>query len=97
VSERKDLERSWSVTRNFLALAKDALLASHAPESENLRFALHEYEEYLSYNELELALDALEGAADDHEAGNDFWRMLSLAASNMELHDRADELAKRMR
>lgn len=97
MSERKDLERSWNVTRNFLALAKDALLASHVPENENVRLALHEYQEYLGYNELELAMDALAGAADEHEAGNDFWRMLSLAASNMELPDRADELAKRIR
>ena len=56
---------------------------------------LREYQEFLAYNELELACDMLEVYAEEHPVSREFWLALRDAASKMKLQDRAIQYADR--
>lgn len=51
--------------------------------------SIERFEEYLSHNELELAMDELEGLGELNSDPLDFWHELASAAENMGLRDRA--------
>ena len=51
--------------------------------------AVHEYQDFLDHNELELACDMLEAYAKDHPVSREFWLALRDASVKIHLHDRA--------
>lgn len=53
--------------------------------------------EYLSFNELELALDVLEDAGNHNTVTRDFWWNLKKAAEVMGLHERYAALREQVR
>ncbi|KVD47959.1 hypothetical protein WS61_08060 [Burkholderia sp. ABCPW 11] len=76
----------WARTFTYLREARANL--SEAAEGV-CADEIKEFEEYLSHNELELALDALEAAFEKGDDAN--WRALEFigkAALSMQLHDR---------
>lgn len=85
---REQLNRSWRVTRNHLAAARDRI--PNATPASDEGYSLANYNEWLSHNELELAFDELEGLGDEHEFGHQFWSSLLAAAENMKLEDHAN-------
>jgi hypothetical protein len=80
---RRELERSWAITREHLAEAKAALLSALPRPEGSAMFAA--YEDYLDHNELELALDELESIAENVKANAIFWRDALSAAESMGL------------
>jgi hypothetical protein len=95
-SERQQLEKSWGITRTLLARAKGRLPIPTAIDSKvEFDKAIAEYEDMLSRNELELALDALAAAGDLAAPRGGFWRDLERAAENMHLHARASHLRRK--
>jgi hypothetical protein len=91
-----ELMKSWKRTEGFLLDARSHL--SEAAEGI-CRDEIHEFEEYLQHNELELALDMLEEAFE--KSGIESWRVLelmALAAASMGLFERQrrydDKLSK---
>ncbi|PLP97463.1 hypothetical protein [Cupriavidus pauculus] len=76
----------WARTSTYLREARANL--SEAAEGVCVD-EIKEFEEYLSHNELELALDVLEAAFEKGDDAN--WRVLEImgkAALSMQLHDR---------
>ena len=91
--ERSDLEASWAKTREHLTHAHAAFAVEGvAPE---IRADVEEYLDYMSHNELELAMEALAGAALRSRYSSAVWQALASAASNMALADRAEEFRRR--
>jgi hypothetical protein len=90
---RKELIASWKKTTALLEQARKELSKSHRKEFET---RLKEYHEWLSHNELELALDQLEEIGMEAPLSNDFWKFLVAAAENMSLAARADRLRKNL-
>lgn len=86
-----DLKASWGKTIRHLHAARTYL-------SEDLFFEeAREYEgqmnDYLSHNELDLALDAAEMLGTICNGSSQFWRELQSAAENMGLIEEADRYA----
>ena len=75
--------RSWQRTRTHLAAAAALLPAS--PRKNPDGGSLQRYDEVLEHNELELALDELEGLAEVNAVPPAFWTALAEAASEMKL------------
>ncbi len=75
--------------------ATTALLAAAAREIESSAF-YEEYAEFISYNELELALDVLEDAGARLAVDQDYWQNLIQAAEMMELRGRLAALHQKM-
>ncbi|KLU24301.1 hypothetical protein EOS_20800 [Caballeronia mineralivorans PML1(12)] len=81
-----DYGSTWSKTAKYLREARANLSESAEGVCAD---EIVEFEEYLSHNEFELALDALEVAFDKGDAAN--WRVLEymgMAAFSMQLFDR---------
>lgn len=93
------LIKPWKVTRWHLEQARQQLplpVRENAGELPDHDFAtLASYEEYLNYNELELALDQLEALGELNDCRGGFWRELEKAAKMMELNERAAILHQR--
>lgn len=87
---REELEASWCRTRKRFERAMALLRVS-----EGSRARLASYQENLDRNELELALDDLEEAADGEAQSPEFWEHLRWAAENMDLQDRAETFRHR--
>lgn len=81
--DRDELDASWQRTRKRFERAV-ALLA--LPGDGHARLA--SYQQNLDHNELELALDDLEEAAEEMMQPPEFWEHLRWAAENMGLQDR---------
>ncbi len=94
---RRELERSWAVTRKHLDAAREVLSVAGLDGTIEARKLISEYNEFLAHNELELALDMLEAAADGQSAPQEFWQHLIRAARNMGLETRAQQLAQEIR
>ena len=78
-----NLEESWNITRHHLGNARNLLPAS---VKENVEFGtLERLEEWLFHNELELALDEIEGLGELNDSPAKFWEALLAAAENMNL------------
>ena len=56
---------------------------------------LRNFEEYLSHNELELAMDELDRFGQSHDCPGGFWRSLERAADTMKLQDKAREFRQK--
>jgi hypothetical protein len=82
----EELRRSWVVTTGFLEAARQEV----APQM------LAEYEECISHNELELALDELEQIGEDSAVTQSFWHNLISAAENMGLSANAVRFRRKL-
>lgn len=78
-------EESWRRTREHLLEARRRLSANLVPGEEGGRLA--SFEEYLDYNELQLAMEELETIAESHRAPFSFWRQMRHAAEEMQLKE----------
>jgi hypothetical protein len=59
------------------------------PEKGKELEAAQRYHEWLYHNELELALDELEGLGEESQVDQNFWEFLRLAAIEMKRNDHA--------
>lgn len=91
--DQKDLEASWTRTRAYLQAAFRELPASLAKGEEGQ--TTQQYFEWLEHNELELALDELEGLGETNPVPISFWRALLDAATNMNLGEHAERYRQR--
>lgn len=81
-----DLEKSWAITRKHLEKAR-SLLPSPIVQGEQTE-SIGAYQEFIEHNELECALDQLEGLGEANACSQEFWQELRLATENMGLTDR---------
>jgi hypothetical protein len=72
-----DLPKLWTLIKADLSRARSVL---PVPDPH-----LSQYYEFLEHNELELACDALEDAANGRAVGGEFWGALRDAAKKMQL------------
>ncbi len=77
-----DFRNSWAQTRRHLRNAADLL---PSPTKENEDGSVERFEDWMAHNELELALDELEGLGEVNSCPPRFWRELLSAAQNMGL------------
>jgi len=89
-NKHERLKESWRITKQHFEAARALLPSSLIEYPESEQGSLKGFEEYLAYNELELALDELEGLGDANHCSAEFWQELAAAAENMELAKRAD-------
>ena len=82
------LIKQWEVIK--------ALLAEAARQIESSSF-YGEYADYISHNELELALDVLEAAGEEVSVNRDYWWNIKKAAEVMGLLDRLNTLRAKLR
>ena len=82
------LLKQWQVTEALLRQA-----ATEIPGSSEFSVC----EEFLSHNELELALDVLEDAGRNHQVSREFWWNLKKAAEVMGLRERYAALREQVR
>ena len=94
MSNRAELERSWATTGRHLRAARELLHDEAPPGADGASIA--GFEQCLSQNEMELALDELEDLGLTSSPPPEFWRHLMYAANNMALADRAAEYRRRM-
>jgi hypothetical protein len=78
-----NLEESWNITRQHLEAAR-SLLPSDLEEDAEFGI-LKRFDEWLYHNELELALDELEGLGELNGCTTAYWKELLAAAENMKL------------
>jgi hypothetical protein len=81
----------WHLEQARLVLPQDVLENTGELPDHELG-TLTAYDEYLDYNELELALDQLEGLGELNDCRGGFWRSLEKAAALMGLEERAASL-----
>lgn len=82
------LIKQWDVTKTLLAEA--------ARQIESSSFYA-EYADFISHNELELALDVLEAAGEEVSVNRDYWWNLKKAAEVMGLLNRLNALRAKLR
>lgn len=89
------LQDSWAVTRFHLEKACALLSLSLPVHTEN--GCLDIYQEWLSHNELEMALDELEALGHLNSCSSEFWEELRIAAENMNLTEHAERYKTKLR
>jgi hypothetical protein len=88
-----DLRRHWADTERQLREARAALSVVRAQDPS--LGTDPQFQEFLDANELQLALEELEGLGGQTDAPPAFWSILRAAAERMELHDHAARYAER--
>lgn len=78
---RRELERSWKITMAHLETAKRQL----PPNNQSVNEAIIRYEDWISHNELELALGELTDIGEDLDLAKAYWSELLAASENMSL------------
>lgn len=81
------IEESWKVTIKHLKAGRTLL-----PEEmyfDEAKIFDKEFVEYLKYNELEIAMHALDDLGLLYNESNEFWHKLELASSNIGLRSEA--------
>lgn len=81
-----NLKKQWKLTIAELESARGYIPLNEL--SIESRDHLHEYNEFLEQNELELALDMLEEIGENISLPEDFWRCVKKAAEIMGLESR---------
>jgi hypothetical protein len=96
-----ELWKRWQVTKSHLRFAAqllpDPLTQNDGGDSTKEIGSLDAYNEYLEHNELELALDQLEGLGELNTVAPAYWKNLANAAETMGLHERATRLINQFR
>lgn len=88
------LHESWARTRRHLSHAAALLPADLVEPEDGGRLA--RYREWLEHNELELALDELEGLGEINRVPREFWIHLRDAALEMQLEERRLRLDRKL-
>ena len=88
-----DLHQHWAETERQLRAARAELPA--VPRQEPSLGTDDQYQGYLDANELQLALEELEGLGEQNDALPAFWNMLRTAAERMGLREHAARYARR--
>ena len=86
------LIKRWKTIETVLSSAYSALPPPAEAVRAEFQAAVADYHRFLEHNELELALEALEEAAELVSARGGVWRDLERAAQFMELTNRATAL-----
>jgi hypothetical protein len=86
----QDLQQKWNLIEQLLNNAR-ADLPEQSPPSPEFLACLTEFEEFISHNELGLALECIADAGQLVETGGRFWHSLTQAADEMGLHEQARE------
>lgn len=98
---QRELWKCWQVTKSHLRFAAqllpDPLTQNDGGDSTKEIGTLDAYNEYLEHNELELALDQLEGLGELNAVAPAYWKNLANAAETMDLHERATRLMNQFR
>ena len=94
MASREQLNQSWERTRSHLGRAT-ALLPPDAAQSDSAG-RIDRYFEYLGHNELQLALDELEGIGENNEVSNEYWLELRSAAQEMGLEVSVQRIDQRL-
>lgn len=84
---------SWAITSRHLIASKGHLPSSLPNEALD---ALQQMDEFLSHNELELALEEAEFLGNLCHSPPAFWAELQLAAENMGLSEASSRFAARL-
>jgi hypothetical protein len=84
-----ELLEQWRITEGWLREARLRIAANSDSAEDNL----NNFEEYLSHNELELALDELAEVAMHSPQGHRFWDSMVQAAVSMKLDERSKAFA----
>ena len=80
-----ELLGQWRITEEWLRKASSLIVVNSSSEGSRLGA----FEEYLSHNELGLALEELAEAATHSSQGRRFWDAMVQAATSMKLDGRA--------
>ena len=78
------LRKSWQTTEGYLDKAFKLLPSTVINNPEG--GSVSEYKKYLLHNELELALDELEGLGEANDFPEEYWQQLFNAAKEMGLN-----------
>ena len=89
-----DLQQKWKLIERFLCNARSDLPAEKNPSPE-FSALLAEFAEFMSHNELGLALESIAAAGELVETKGRFWHSLHLAANKMGLVEQAQEFESR--
>ena len=90
-----DLQKSWEITSRHLEAAFNQLPLSIKEEPSV--GSVERFHEWLAHNELELALDELEGLGQLNNCSSEFWRELLAAARNMNLRDHVARYERKLK
>lgn len=97
--DRIEIIKRWKVARSNLEHARQFLpldlIENSGAISDHDLATLKKFDEYLKFNELELALDELVGLGELNNCRGGFWRELERAADVMKLHSKAAALHQR--
>ena len=98
---QRELWKRWQVTKSHMRFATqllpDLLTQNDGEDCANSIGTLDAYNEYLEHNELELALDQLEGLGELNRVPPAYWKNLANAAESMDLHERSMQLMEQFR
>ncbi len=84
---KDELLARWEKSEEILRAAFNLL----PPNSvDALRTTKKLFLRFLDHNELELAMEQLEGLGEANKVGNEFWEQMILAAENMALDESVD-------
>jgi len=89
------LWKQWKVTEAHLEHARELLPTPSLAVGSEYERLLSEYRSFLEHNELELALDMLQGLGDLIPCRGGYWRNLERAAESMNLQHRIPYLHQR--
>lgn len=98
---QSELWKRWQVTKSHLRFATqllpNLLTQNDGEDSAKDIGTIDAYNKYLEHNELELALDQLEGLGELNTIPPAYWMNLANAAETMDLHERATQLMDQFR
>ncbi|MEM4987516.1 hypothetical protein V8G57_08975 [Collimonas sp. H4R21] len=84
-----ELLGQWEITEAWLREASSWIVVN----SDSAKNGLNNFKEYLSHNELELALDELAEVAMNFPQSHRFWDSMCQAAASMKLDERSNAFA----
>lgn len=89
-----ELIQIWKEVETLLLEARQLF---DTPETGQEGFSEERFKEYISHNELGLALEELEGIPLYNETPREFWQLLLKSANRMQLKEKAKEYRETLR
>lgn len=90
-----DLKESWAITKRHLETGVSLLPENVHSDPE--AGSVERFKDYIEHNELELALDELEGLGEANPCGPSFWKELLVAAETMQLSKQAERYRSKLK
>jgi len=90
----KELKEIWIESESLLLEARRLF---NEPDTGEDGFSEERFKEYISHNELGLALEELEGIPLYNETPREFWQLLLKAANRMQLKDKTKIFTETLR